>query len=354
MNVLVWEFLTGGALLDPSAPLADSLRIEGRAMVLALLEDLLAIERLTIHWIDDGRNDLPAALDQAKSLKRHLVSEPADVEHALPRHRAHCDAVFLIAPETGGTLLRWTRQAEELGYRLVSAGSQLVSIASDKWRTNRRLAAAGVPVPPAVLARAPCRADALPSLLPPGDACRGWVAKPADGAGSQGIRRVPSVGEAATATVPIRSGDLIECFVPGIPAAVLAVSDRENGTSTLLPATRQRIDPDSLAYLGGVAPLEDESLRARAEQLARQALDALPRSQGLIGIDLILGDALDGSRDAVIEVNPRMTTSYVGLRAVCRDNLARWLVPEEARRFPPSWQDAPVAFDPSGQVRPLQ
>ena len=42
---------------------------------------------------------------------------------------------------------------------------------------------------------------------------------------------------------------------------------------------------------------------------------------GYFGIDMVLGDDADGSRDAVIEVNPRFTTSYVGLRAAANVNL---------------------------------
>ncbi len=40
-----------------------------------------------------------------------------------------------------------------------------------------------------------------------------------------------------------------------------------------------------------------------------------------MGVDLILGDV-----DAVIEINPRLTTSYVGLRRACRQNLAEWIL----------------------------
>jgi hypothetical protein len=39
-------------------------------------------------------------------------------------------------------------------------------------------------------------------------------------------------------------------------------------------------------------------------------------------VDLVLGDDPAGREDVVIEVNPRLTTSYVGLRAAARTNLA--------------------------------
>jgi predicted ATP-grasp superfamily ATP-dependent carboligase len=63
-------------------------------------------------------------------------------------------------------------------------------------------------------------------------------------------------------------------------------------------------------------------LAQRARDLANRALAALPATTGYVGIDMVLGREPDGSDDAVIEVNPRLTTSYVGLRAAARTNLA--------------------------------
>ena len=42
----------------------------------------------------------------------------------------------------------------------------------------------------------------------------------------------------------------------------------------------------------------------------------------MCGVDMILGTDSFGSGDFVVEINPRLTTSYLGLRAACRDNLA--------------------------------
>lgn len=64
------------------------------------------------------------------------------------------------------------------------------------------------------------------------------------------------------------------------------------------------------------------NLAVRAERLARAAVAALPPVSGYFGIDLILGPATDGTQDVVIEVNPRLTFSYVALRQLATSNLA--------------------------------
>ncbi|HZN36170.1 MAG TPA: ATP-grasp domain-containing protein, partial [Pirellulaceae bacterium] len=70
---------------------------------------------------------------------------------------------------------------------------------------------------------------------------------------------------------------------------------------------------------GGRLPLS-EALSARARRLAEAAVSALPPATGYVGVDVILGAA--GNGDRVIEINPRLTTSYVGLRAFAKCNLA--------------------------------
>lgn len=60
----------------------------------------------------------------------------------------------------------------------------------------------------------------------------------------------------------------------------------------------------------------------RAADLGRRALTAMPATLGYVGVDLILGHLRSGDEDFVIEVNPRITTSYIGLRKIADSNLA--------------------------------
>jgi hypothetical protein len=90
-----------------------------------------------------------------------------------------------------------------------------------------------------------------------------------------------------------------------------------------LEPCKQRISEDGrLRYLGGQLPLR-EGLAERARTLGERALAAMPAATGYVGVDLVLGRAPDGSEDAVIEINPRLTTSYIGLRSAVVGNLAQ-------------------------------
>ena len=89
-----------------------------------------------------------------------------------------------------------------------------------------------------------------------------------------------------------------------------------------LPPTFQCIASDgSFRYSGGGLPIAPQ-FAVRAERLGRQALDGITGLLGYVGVDVILGADADGRDDVAIEINPRLTTSYVGLRAHLDGNLA--------------------------------
>ena len=137
--------------------------------------------------------------------------------------------------------------------------------------------------------------------------------------------------------------------MPGLPASV-AMLCGPAGRIGLAPCKQRISDDGRLRYLGGELPLA-AGLAERAKSLAEQALAALPATVGYVGVDLVLGREPDGSEDAVIEVNPRLTTSYVGLRAAARTNLAEtmWRVGQgEAPAV--EFAARPIEFDSSGNV----
>ena len=97
----------------------------------------------------------------------------------------------------------------------------------------------------------------------------------------------------------------------------------KSGVDPSLCCRQRRIlsEDGRLQYVGGRIPLP-APLAARATRLSDEAVRAVAGLQGYVGVDVVLGPARDGSLDAVIEINPRLTTSYVGLRVLTQGNLA--------------------------------
>ena len=83
----------------------------------------------------------------------------------------------------------------------------------------------------------------------------------------------------------------------------------------------------SVSYLGGAGPLQRVSFE-QLEHLAMRVRDSLPLgAKGWIGIDFLIPDEMQSSQNlVVIEINPRLTTSYLGYRQWYGHALANSLV----------------------------
>ncbi|RIK82573.1 MAG: hypothetical protein DCC68_06070 [Planctomycetota bacterium] len=318
MRIFVFESLSAGPLAsdsvgdDPAALAGESLAREGWTMLRALAVDLAAIDGMNVVSIvaDPLRRD-----STTKRWQIERASTPVDRTERFDHCAAAADATILIAPEIDGQLARLARRVADVGGKLLGPSIESVELASDKHRTATLLGSRDTPVPRGTLLEpGPLDRAALAEFPFPA------VAKPLDGAGSFGVQLVRSADELAASPRPRR----LEAFVPGVAASVAALcgpSERR-----ILPPCTQRLSTDGrFSYLGGTAPLPPQ-LAERAKSLAAHVLAALPGLAGYIGIDLVLGERADGSADAMIEVNPRLTTSYVGLRRLAESNLAAALV----------------------------
>jgi predicted ATP-grasp superfamily ATP-dependent carboligase len=144
----------------------------------------------------------------------------------------------------------------------------------------------------------------------------------------------------------------LQPFVPGRAASV-AVLAGPAGRVPLQPAAQHLSDEGRFHYQGGALPMPPD-LGVRARRLADAVVAAVPGLCGYLGVDLVMGEAADGAGDQVIEINPRLTTSYVGLRRLARFNLAEVLL-RVARGEPAGvldWRPGRVCFLSDGTCRP--
>jgi len=81
-------------------------------------------------------------------------------------------------------------------------------------------------------------------------------------------------------------------------------------------------------------------------------MEAVPGLRGYVGVDLVLGPNDDGNEDWVIEINPRLTTSYIGLRVVAKANLAEAMLRVVGGEIVPplDWHPDVVHFHADGRV----
>jgi tyramine---L-glutamate ligase len=331
-RIFIVEYVAGGGLAGQ--PLPPSLLAEGAAMLHAAVADFAALGAGDVITLRDARLD---ATPPARVV--HEV-RPGRFDDLFDACLAACDAALVIAPETGGVLAGLTERVEAAGVLNLGSRSAAVRVAGDKLTTIVRLAGAGVRVPPTRPVATAADAAALGFPL---------VLKPRDGAGGVGLRlvRQPAGLEAAWAEASAEAtgaGLLAQPYVNGRHASVSLVCTRI-ATHALSLNSQEFVDGQRFEYRGGVVPLEHRD-RARALAAATLAAQAIPGLRGYVGVDLVLAD-----EPVVMEVNPRLTTAYTGLRRAVDVNLAGLLlnaaqgralvVPSLVRR---------VSFDAAGRV----
>jgi predicted ATP-grasp superfamily ATP-dependent carboligase len=305
MHIFLYEWATSGGLVEESGALPPALLREGAAMLGALAADFARIRDCRVTALRDPR-------------VLHLVMPGCELVDVLDksshgeefqRLASAADATILIAPEFDAILLNAARTVVASGGRLASPPPSFIQLAADKHRTCEMLRSAGVPTPPGIVLEPE---DSLPQDFP-----YPAVTKPVDGTGSQDTYLVTGPRDSPPAYAWRRR---LERYIPGLPTSV-AVLCGVAGRIALLPC-KQRISEDGrFQYRGGELPLA-AGLAERATTLAERAIAALPLAIGYVGIDMVLGHSPHGDDDVVIEVNPRLTTSYVGLRAAAKSNLA--------------------------------
>jgi predicted ATP-grasp superfamily ATP-dependent carboligase len=337
MLVFIYEFITGGGWyqLDVEHSPAGSLCEEGSAMLRSLARDFAQLPDIKVICLCDTRLE-PIAIPGVASA---VVSSAASERDEFFRCASSADWTVVIAPEFQGYLAERAGWVELAAGRLLSPDSRFVSLASDKHATCERLRASGIRTPRGCTWRG---GDASPDGLP-----LPWVIKPCDGAGSMDVRLISNHEQLERFSDSSRRWR-VEEFCPGSPASVSIVCGPAGNVA--LPASRQNLSDDGrFRYLGGVTPLSAE-LCHRASRLAHATVAALPATTGYIGIDLVLEDSADGSGDTVIEVNPRLTSSYLGLRKLARGNLAAAMLQvAQGELVELSFGATPVEFIPANE-----
>lgn len=285
----------------------SSIAREGRAMFWCLANDILEMgysiaticqENLIPHnekvnWVAPNKMDISNQFKEIANL---------------------CDRAIIIAPEFNDILIQRLEWLEKTKCENSGCSIESVRLTGDKlkmyhfWRKNNV---------PTISTWANLNDISKHNT---------YIVKPRHGAGSCNTQIVRKKSDLESIINDSINSDsfhfIIQPFYEGIPISIAVLIDAANKTRSFLPACTQliKIHSDQLEYHGGECPL-DVLLQQRAENVARISLKDIDGLTGWIGIDMIMGKDLNGSNDVVVEINPRLTTSYIGLRKLIQQNL---------------------------------
>lgn len=307
MKILVYEYITSGALC--TVPLPTSLVREGSAMLEALLTDLAENPNVQTVILRDYRLDLPANIHH-----HYIIHNLNEFYRCWHDCLEDIDAVLPIAPETEGLLTKIQESVLKANKYLLGCRPEATAIATSKNQTAHCLAAAGLITPSTTW---------LQDWQPDNSMADPLICKPDDGAGSIGVLyfdNSAALNRWKQGKPPeILARWIAQPYLQGTAASLCLLCDK--GEALLLCVNQQHIQMEAGAlYLRGIT-VNIMAASKTFQEIADRIAHILPGLWGFVGVDLILGQ-----QPIVVEINPRLTISYLGLRKIYGINPTRWLL----------------------------
>ncbi|RJS70989.1 MAG: ATP-grasp domain-containing protein [Candidatus Syntrophoarchaeum sp. WYZ-LMO15] len=230
-----------------------------------------------------------------------VTPRPGRFEQDLERLAADSDYGLVIAPDEH--LAYYTSIIEDNTVNLGSSPDS-VKLCADKLRTTEILSESGIAV-----------ADDAPSTR--------YVLKPRWGCGSEGIIVTddPSILPEGFIRTRLIEGEHISVSLLRSPSGIT------------LPITINKqiveITPRKIRYRGGVTPY----FPPRADEILNAGMRAgeILGCSGYFGVDIVLAD-----RPYIVDVNPRPTTSIIGINQVIDREIGGLILDARLERLPES------------------
>lgn len=355
MKITVLEYLCCGGLVgffsanDPEESThtqMSALINEGLEMWRAIVLDLLAcghhvtsvVDPRVMETLYDGNN-----VPRDEALRLVEFDSTISLEDNWIRTTLGSDRVLVVAPEIDGILSNLVARLRVHRCVVIAPSPHFVKVTSDKWETFRSLGE-HIPQPRTWLASDLDEVDSLDRS----SEC-GYALKPRDGAGGGGCLKLESWSQVKEVVTSLESPEnwIIQEWQSGKPCSVALLVD-EAGKLSVLGSSEQilRFDNDGFHYLGARGPIANQAT-SDMESWCQQVVALIPGAFGWIGIDYVAGDSsaeADSGEDnngdngenvqsgsphksrTLIEINPRLTTSYLLYRQVYGPELSQGVI----------------------------
>lgn len=300
MRLFISEYITGGGLAHD--PLPESLKQEGLMMLQALVHDCQQIDNCEITLTLDSR--IECKFDRVEIIKVDLNNNYIDI---LQQHAVKHDKTWVIAPESEGVLAGIIEFLAQQKVTTVNSNLESIRACSDKQLCDSHLSNHGVNT---ITRLADHELQNYQQSV---------IVKRRDGAGCEDMKKCPS----GLAALEYMSGfDMradawyVQPYIEGEHKSLSLICI--NGMAKVLSCNTQVISfEDTVQLISCIT--NDGVISDDIQTLANDIASAFPGLKGYVGVDL-----LETNTDRyVIDVNPRLTSSYVGLKQCLIDNPAQ-------------------------------
>ncbi|MCF6203484.1 MAG: ATP-grasp domain-containing protein [Methylococcaceae bacterium] len=309
MKILIFEFITGGGLAQKD--ISEALFNEGQIMLKALLSDLVSLPHIQLTLLLDCRN---RELEIPEKINVVWVSNEQNIDQFLLELIEAFDFVWPVAPEMDLELYKVSASVEGKAKRLLNSSSQAVAICSDKLLTAQILKKNGLAVIETYLL------DSFLQSIESG----AWVIKPKDGVGCLNSYYISCQNEFDRINTQIadKGHFIIQPYITGEPLSLSCLF--KNGEAWLICCNRQQVAIKQKKF-----ELEacEVNISTNKRQLYQQLIEKIAQSitglWGYVGIDIIQSEF---EMPLILEINPRLTTSFSGINKATGINIGKEVI----------------------------
>ena len=322
MKLLVYEHVSGGGYAEQPIPL--SVLAEGFGMLRCVVADFTAAGHEVTVLMDVRIAKLHPQIDAFCILPINYAKES---EKFLKRIALISDAIYIIAPETNVALQRLVGLVEKTGKTLLNCESSAIKSVENKGVLYEIFQKKGFSTPKTLVLKKKESLSQIKQTIKQ-EFSYPVVVKPVDGVGCGGLSLVNEENEIEGAIAKVKDESkntsfIVQEYIKGDSASVSLLSNGENAIA--LSLNKQNVTlagPNEASnYEGGWVPF-DYWLKQDVFKVAEKVVEAFSGLRGYVGVDFVLTE----HKAYVVEVNPRLTTSYVGLRKVIGFNVAEAMV----------------------------
>jgi len=267
MKILIAEYAVGAGI--------DEYMLEGRAMLGTLARSFDACGHEVLYPSSGTIIDSGTAVETGR------------FEKTLASLSKKCDAGLVIAPDE---ILGDLTEIIEENTTNLGCPSESVRICADKLKSTRKLERENIPVP---------------LTIAEGEYDGDFVIKSRFGCASEGIHR--------SKKGILKDGFIATVFIDGEHLSASVITGK---TQLLLTINKQLIKiNDKISYEGGMVPYLCDRENELTD-IAKKTTKVLG-CRGYAGVDIVLAD-----KPYVVDINPRPTTSLIGITRVMKAQIA--------------------------------
>ncbi len=321
MKILIYEHFSAGGFGEQNIP--PSVLSEGYGILRTATADAKRAGHDVTTILDKQIASYNDPLDADRII---TIPSLVDAEHSLFETAENCEATYIMAPSSRHKLQHLVERMQNNYALSLNCNANSITRASDKSWLIRQVNKLGLKAPKSVtltvrnneneLVEAIREETGFPAVLklPESDGC-------------EGINIVRNEKQAKAAIVNFASrkiGTFIaQELIQGIAASVSLISNGIEAQPIAL--NKQDISlktpSQNSSYNGGLTPYRHKQIRA-AFAAAKSLVESVEGLKGYVGVDMVL----TANEPVIMEINPRLTTSYVGIKEILHTNIMQTIV----------------------------